>query len=139
VIYHILTLLLSGHKADQSHLGNDVILKTREDSLDPCAPLLAFLLLRDAKFSASPFLWVRECGSAPTYSWFTHTLQSILGDDFGGSSMRSGGATWLSASGSSDDDIRRAGRWSSQAYERYVRAHPLILHARLWRNSDNNL
>lgn len=130
------SILLSGHKADQSHLGNDVILAARDDPLDPRTPLLAYLVLRDSNFPLSPFLWLRANGDVPTYSWFTSTLKSVLGEDFGGSSMRSGGATWLSASGSSDDDIRRAGRWSSEAYERYLRAHPLILHARLWRNNN---
>jgi hypothetical protein len=130
------SLLLSSHKANQNLLGNEIVLAARDDSLDPCTPLLAYLLLRNAGSPLSPYLWIRQDGSVPTYSWFTDTLKSILGNDTGGSSMRSGGATWLSANGSPDDAIRRAGRWSSEAYERYVGDHPLITHTRLWRQND---
>jgi len=41
---------------------------------------------------------------------------------FGSHSFRLGGATELKMRGRSDDEIMMWGRWSSEAYRRYVRA-----------------
>lgn len=126
-------LKLRAHKADQSFFGNTVLIRSAEPFSDPIARLNAYLQIRDDIFPISPFLWLRRDGSLPSYGWFLDLIHSILDQDLGGSSMRSGGATYLAAHGASHDDIRLAGRWASAAYENYIRAHPLILHSMMFR------
>lgn len=56
-----------------------------------------------------------------------HSLLSQLGIDtqhYSGHSLRSGCATSAAAAGLADWEIQMMGRWSSQAYLRYIRLHP---------------
>ena len=46
-----------------------------------------------------------------------------------GQSMRAGGVTALAEAGAVPDLIMGSGRWSSQAWTRYVRRNPVLLHA----------
>lgn len=136
---HLLTvhggfdLCLRAHKADQSFLGNTVLVRTADPLTNPVTRLKAYLQIRDEAFPLSPFLWLRRDGNMPSYGWFLKLIHDILDLDLGGSSMRSGGATYLAAHGASHDDIRLASRWASSTYENYIRAHPLILHAMMFR------
>ncbi|KAI9087790.1 hypothetical protein DFS34DRAFT_586033, partial [Phlyctochytrium arcticum] len=41
--------------------------------------------------------------------------------------LRAGGATLLALQGNSPMVIQRWGRWSSDAFERYIRTHPTIM------------
>jgi hypothetical protein len=42
--------------------------------------------------------------------------------------MRAGGATYLASLGTPPEIIRALGRWSSDAWELYIRLHPTLLH-----------
>ena len=126
-------LTLRAHKADQTYIGSTVVLRPTDPLVNPIPRLNDYLTSRDRLFPLKPFLWSKTDGSVPSYPWFFRHIQDILGDDLGGSSMRSGGATWLAASGKTHDDIRSTGRWASDAYENYLRAHPLIVHAMMFR------
>ena len=60
----------------------------------------------------------------------THTLklqrQAIDPDLVGAHSLRAGGATALKLQGSSDIEIKKFGRWSSQTFTQYI--HTQIAH-----------
>jgi len=58
-------------------------------------------------------------------------MRDALGDDVAGHSLRSGGATALALAGTPDDHIQARGRWSSNAYQIYIRKHPVMLQSML--------
>lgn len=77
-------------------------------------------------------LWLTATGDLPTRHWFLSRLQSVVQDDrFSGHSIRSGGATFLAASGWPDDHIQTLGRWSSASFKIYIRKHLVVLQALL--------
>lgn len=122
--------ILPYHKADRYFLGNTVIIPARSDNLDPTEHLAHFLRLRDASFPNRIELLIRSDGSLPTRSWYMDRLKQLFPNDgFGGHSLRAGGATELALCGTSESLIRRIGRWSSEAWERYIRVHPVLLSA----------
>ncbi|KAI8818704.1 uncharacterized protein EV422DRAFT_536577 [Fimicolochytrium jonesii] len=49
-----------------------------------------------------------------------------MNTDIGASSFRAGGATHLAILGYDTLWIQRWGRWSSDAFERYIRTHPSV-------------
>ena len=130
------SFLLPYHKADRFYEGNTVLIDTIPDNaLDPLAPFRAYLDSRDHLFPLLPGLWLTAAGETPTYSWFVQRLQSVVGPQFAGHSLRSGGATDLAISGVSDDSIQVLGRWSSEVWCIYIRKHPALLHALVHGNS----
>jgi hypothetical protein len=61
---------------------------------------------------------------------YLRSFLNALGVDpskYSGHSFRSGGATDAALSGMGDWEIKLAGRWTSDAYQRYVRAPPSLL------------
>ena len=75
------------------------------------------------------FLDPRTGKALSTYTFTTFfkvLLEDVFGHEvakkFGSHSFRIGGATELKMRGRSDDEIMMWGRWSSEAYRRYVRA-----------------
>lgn len=59
-----------------------------------------------------------------------HSLLDQLGIDtnmYSGHSLRTGSATTAAAAGLADWEIKMMGRWSSQAYLKYIRLHPSYL------------
>lgn len=133
-----LSYVLPYHKADRYFLGNTIIIASRLDNLDPVQPLIHFIRLRDARFPNRIELLIRADGSLPTRSWYLDRLVRLFPDaGFGGHSLRAGGATELALQGIPEALIRRIGRWSSDAWERYIRVHPVLLSAVLQsRNSS---
>lgn len=122
--------VLPYHKADRYFLGNTVVIPARSDSLDPTEHLVRFLHLRDAAFPNRIELLIRSDGSLPTRSWYMDRLKLLFpSEGFGGHSLRAGGATELALHGTLESLIRRIGRWSSDAWERYIRVHPVLLSA----------
>lgn len=120
------------HKSDRYYLGNTVVIAARNDDIDPVRRLEAYLDLRDSRFATRCELFIKADGSVPTRSWFLARLQDQFpSEGLAGHSLRAGGATELALGGTSDNIIRRIGRWSSEAWERYVRVHPVILAALL--------
>jgi hypothetical protein len=72
-------------------------------------------------------------GAALSKSMFvqnTRMYLALLGLDsgrFSGHSFRSGGATSAAQAGLADWEIKLLGRWTSDAYQRYIRAPPAML------------
>jgi hypothetical protein len=90
------------------------------------------LSLRDRSFPLRPELWLTENGVIPTRSWFLHFLRRHLSDNVGGQSLRAGGATALAEAGIPPHMVQAIGRWSSEAFQIYIRRHPVILTALLY-------
>lgn len=127
---HTIRLLLPGHKADKFFTGSTLLICNSNTSISPFPFLLRYIRQRDALFPWLPALWLRSTGSPPTRSWFLRRLRQHFPSSISGHSLRAGGATALAAAGVPDDRIRILGRWSSDAYQVYLRAHTHIVHAR---------
>ena len=121
--------LLPAHKADTTFEGNRVHIARIINAPDPCPLMKRFVTSRDRLFPLHPQLWLRQNGTIPTRSWFLHRLSSFCPSDIAGQSMRAGGATALAEAGAPGELIRGAGRWSSDAFERYIWKNIIMLHA----------
>jgi hypothetical protein len=85
--------------------------------------MLRYLLWRDAIVGNGGTLWITQGSITPSRRWFVERIKGILGAEFAGHSMRSGGATILHQQGATAATIKNKGRWSSDAYQSYVRKH----------------
>jgi hypothetical protein len=121
--------LLPAHKADTTFEGNKVHIAKIINAPDPTEIMTRYTRFRDNLFPLHPQLWLRSNGSSPTRSWFLDRLRQFCPPEISGQSMRAGGATALAQAGASADLIRGAGRWSSNAFERYIRKNIIVLHA----------
>ncbi|CAG8649671.1 8896_t:CDS:2, partial [Dentiscutata erythropus] len=73
-------------------------------------------------------LFVKPDGAYATKRWFRKKLQSILPNaDVSGHSFRAGGTTELVMRGVQPIMIQKIGRWNSDAFYRYIRAHPVMI------------
>jgi hypothetical protein len=121
--------LLPAHKADTTFEGNRVHIARIINAPDPQPFMTRYVASRDRVFPLHPQLWLRSSGTVPTRSWFLRRLRSFCPPDIAGQSMRAGGATALAEAGAPGELIRGAGRWSSDAFERYIRKNVIVLHA----------
>jgi hypothetical protein len=121
--------ILPAHKTDTTFEGNRVHIARIIDAPDPHAIMSRYIYSRDRLFPLHPQLWLRVDGSSPTRSWFLQRLHHFCPPEISGQSMRAGGATALAQSGATVELIKGAGRWSSNAFERYIRKNVVVLHA----------
>jgi hypothetical protein len=134
ILSHQYSFLMPASKTDRSYEGNKVIISAfnPSDSAPPFDPLPSFsryLISRDSLFPASSPLWLTSEGRVPTRSFFMSRFYNLFSKSYGGASMRAGGATHLAISNTSPEVIRAMGRWSSEAWEIYIRIHPALLRA----------
>ncbi|KAF7299103.1 RNase H domain-containing protein [Mycena indigotica] len=119
---------LPAHKADVAFEGNRIIIADQ-------AALKYFLLYldsRDRLLPFNPYLWARENGQVPPRAWFIKRLKHFFPNpNIAGQSLRAGGATHLAEDGALPHIIQAAGRWSSEAFQVYLRKHPTVLHGLL--------
>ena len=126
------SFLLPTHKADKFFEGNKVLIHAFDsNSIDPMPVFIRYLSSRDLLFPAVSPLWLTSEGTVPTRSFFMTRFHLFFSKSYGGASMRAGGATYLATLGTSSKVIRAIGRWSSEAWELYIRLHPTLLHALL--------
>lgn len=120
---------LPGHKGNRFFEGNTVMVTRRDDSANAVPIMAAYLQQRrtGAKTRCHPALFVRADGSIPTRSWFMTRLRANFGPAYAGHSVRSGGATDLALRGIPDSIIQKMGRWSSNAFQIYIRKNPALL------------
>ncbi|EPQ55313.1 hypothetical protein GLOTRDRAFT_106024 [Gloeophyllum trabeum ATCC 11539] len=118
---------LPTHKADLFE-SNSILIRAQSNRPDPVRVFTSYISSRDALAGFRPQLWLREDGSVPTREWFMRRLRRFR-PKLTGHSMRCGGTTFLAMTGVTPENIRRMGRWSSNAWEIYVRKHPVILQA----------
>lgn len=115
-------------KTDHIFEGNRLIILNNTTPA-PLPPFLTYLKSRDSLFPHRAELWLRENGSIPTRSWFLLNLRHYFPHDTAGQSIRAGGATDLASRGFSPDAIMSIGRWLSNDWRKYVRRHPVLMHA----------
>jgi hypothetical protein len=124
---------LPSHKTDRYFDGNNIIIQATNHSTNPDPVFRSYLSSRDTKFPLRPELWIRENGELPTREWFTRKLRQFFPSEsnLSGHSMRAGDATSLALSGLTPDEIKQMGRWSSEAWEAYLRKNSFLFHALL--------
>lgn len=122
--------VLPYHKADRFYEGNICIIERRNTSLCPVAALERYISARDKLWPHNENLFVKANGQPPTRSWYMGRLRKIFSQEVAGHSLRSGGATHLALQGVAEHTIRTLGRWSSDAFDSYIRENPVIVHAR---------
>ena len=120
---------LPTHKSDTTFEGNRVHIAQIVNAPDPKPIMERYIQSRDMLFPLHPQLWLRANGRSPSRSWFLRRLKQYCPPDIAGQSMRAGGATALAEAGAPGELIRGAGRWSSNAFERYIRKNVIVLHA----------
>lgn len=123
------SFLLHSHKSDKFFDGDRVLIDRQVSGAAPLDAFLAYLSSRDSHFPFHPQLWLRANGRVPTRRWFIARLHRFFPTDVSGHSMRSGGATALAVAGVPSASIQAIGRWSSDAWQLYIRKHPVIVHA----------
>lgn len=128
------SFILPFHKADRFFEGNIIIIKQREEAPDPYAYFLAYLRLRDERFPFHSALWITSTGEIPTRGFFIKYLRRFFDKHISGHSMRAGGATFLAEKGVAPHLIQAAGRWSSDAWQLYVRKNPMLMESLLHPN-----
>src|ERR1700678_1440270 len=126
-----------GHKADRLFEGNIVLIQSTDLPDDPWAPFTRYLSLRDHLFPFRAELWLTERGSIPTRAWFLRILYQHLSGDIGGQSLRASGATAFAEAGVPPHLVQAIGRWKSSAFEIYIRKHPVLLAAFLYRSPSH--
>lgn len=124
-----LSLFLPAHKGDAFFEGNKLII--RRSSKTAFELFTRYLHSRDQRARARPELWLRSDGTVPTRSWFIARLRRFFPNSIGGQSMRAGGATALAEAGVAPALIQAAGRWSSDAFNRYIRKNVFLFEALL--------
>ena len=81
----------------------------------------------DNYLASSDALFRLAAGTVPGRAFFISRLRQLFGNDVAGQSLRAGGATFLVARGVAPHLIQAAGRWSSGAFQIYIRKHPMLL------------
>ena len=120
-------LSIKASKTDQFRKGALVALGATNLDLCPVAALLDYLAIRGP---APGMLFCLEDGRPLKRKAFTASIQQALsisgldGTQFNGHSFRIGAATTASAVGLSDSTIKVLGRWSSDAFQGYIRPSP---------------
>jgi hypothetical protein len=128
---------LPAHKADTTFEGNKIIVRRISDAPDPTPIMDKYIKSRDILFPFHPQLWLKADGTIPLHSWFINRLRHYFGSHIAGQSLRAGGATALAEAGAVPELIKGAGRWSSTAFERYIRKNPVVLHALILSRSSH--
>lgn len=134
------TFVLPYHKADRFYSGSVVaILSANSTPAFNFVKLIdVYLSRRDSLHGTTGFLFLNEKGMIPNRDWFLGYV-SRFAPAVTGHGFRAGGATYLAQRQVSDSAIRRMGRWSSDAWEIYVRTHPALLAATQISNLRQNL
>jgi hypothetical protein len=120
---------LPGHKADRFFEGNRLFVLASTN--EPFHLFNSYLKSRNSSFRAHPELWLRSNGTIPTRSRFINRLRRFFPNFIAGQSMRAGGATALAEAGTPPTLIQAAGRWTSDAFNRYIRKSPFLFEALL--------
>jgi len=109
-----------------------LIINQTKDDLCPIHILKAYIVRRTNTTYAprSKALFIKANGNLATKAWFINNLKSLLpGANVAGHSFRAGGTTELVLRGVQLPLIQRIGRWSSDAFYKYIRTHPATVAA----------
>ena len=128
---------LPTHKTDTTFEGNRIVVKKIIGAPDPHPIMLNYTKSRDTLFPFHPQLWLKSDGTIPLRSWFIKRLRRYFSAHIAGQSLRAGGATAMAEAGAEPQLIKGAGRWTSTAFERYIRKNPVVLHALILTRSSH--
>lgn len=119
--------LLPYHKADRLWQGSHIVIVANNSTpaFNFVKLIRLYLLSRDRVHSSSDLLLVRLDGSPPSRDWYIKHLRRFA-PLAAGHSLRAGGATFLASIGVDPHLIKRMGRWSSDAWEIYIRSQPAL-------------
>ena len=119
-------------KTQQSGQPVCISLPTTDTDTCPVRSLTQFTAARDARFPAADPLFLLWDGTTLTRPVLNAALRAALGPGFSSHSLRIGLATSAFEVGVEDDVIQRLGRWSSGAFNGYIRSQrPAVSRARL--------
>lgn len=113
------------HKADPFYQGTDILF-TPQKIANPVRLLKEYCSARDKLHGARAALFICQDGSLPTRAWFEAKFFAVVGKEFGGHSIRSGGATFFAGLGLQESIMMALGRWSSSAWKIYIRDNPAV-------------
>ncbi|KAF9031319.1 putative retroelement protein, partial [Panaeolus papilionaceus] len=102
-----ISYILPAHKADKFFKGNTILIKNLWPQIDVVRLFSIYLKIRDSRHPFSSPLWITEDGFVPNRDFFLKRLRDAgLGVEFGGQSMRAGGATALASVGVPEQAIQ---------------------------------
>lgn len=122
-------VFLPYQKASPLYAGSYYHFALIDVGMDAARLVARYLEARDALHGRGGPLWLKADGSVPLRRWFVTRLRRLAGKQFTGHSLRPGGATWYILRGADDRTVRHLGRWSSAAWEQYIRLQPELLMA----------
>jgi hypothetical protein len=86
-----------------------------------------YLLMRDKEFGTNGDLFIDEMNLTPTRAWAIDRIKRSAGRQFSGHSLRAAGATTMALARASEMQIMTQGRWTSSAWQSYLRKHSELL------------
>ncbi|KAF5361122.1 hypothetical protein D9758_009074 [Tetrapyrgos nigripes] len=113
------------HKGDWFYRGSEILLG-KHVSANPVFLLHTYPKLRDSLHKHKFPLFLKEDGSLPTRSWFEGIFFKLVNREYGGHSVRAGGATYYASLGLSESIIQALERWSSDAWRIYIWDHATV-------------
>ena len=123
----VLSLYLKRAKTDQLGKGSMVYITRSDNWLCPVTALLAYIAARGQVAGA---LFILQDGTPLSKLYFIPRLRAALSSlghsqgSYAGHSFRIGAATTAAAAGIEDSSIQALGRWSSAAFQSYIRLSP---------------
>ena len=123
----IITVQIKSSKTDPFGKGATIYLGKGRSSLCPVAAILQYLAIRP---SDNGPLFIDHTGKPLTKPAFVTHIKQVLkavgkkSNAYKGHSFRIGAATTAAACGLEDSTIKTLGRWSSAAFQLYIRASP---------------
>ncbi|XP_056097256.1 uncharacterized protein LOC130076258 [Rhinichthys klamathensis goyatoka] len=125
-----ISFLIKQSKTDQTKKGHFIYIFNLSSPIQPFQTILAYLQLRNshAKFHLEP-LFIDDSNKPVTRFWFQKHLKSVLqlsgipAENFSSHSFRIGAATSAAQKGLSQQQIQALGRWSSDAFQTYIRTN----------------
>lgn len=126
------------HKADPLYVGSTYFFVSSQAGTNFSLSAFYYTKARDRLFGNTGPLFLKQDGTVPTRSWFVKRLKKYFGKQYTGHSGRPGGATWYILLGWKQEDVKRQGRWKSQAWEDYIRITPEVAMALTQRAAFEN-
>lgn len=123
---HLFTVFLKHSKTDSLGAGATITLSRSNSNYCPFTSMVRFLKVRPCRHKLSP-LFVLPDGIPMSKEWFRIHLAAVLWECglsaqlFTGHSFRIGAATSAARCGIPTSSIKSLGRWSSLAFESYIR------------------
>nr|XP_055059785.1 uncharacterized protein LOC129443304 [Misgurnus anguillicaudatus] len=125
-----ISFLIKQSKTDQTKKGHFIYIFNLPSPIHPYQSVQAYLQWRSsqAKSPAEP-LFIDESNKPVTRFWFQKHLKSVLQQSgfpterFSSHSFRIGAATTAAQKGLSQHQIQALGRWSSDAFQSYIRTN----------------